>query len=68
MQDMVEAKIDPLYAQALDDLMKREMPRFNIVADLFKPEETGSAPAAKPAAAPKPPAGGSVGAPPKAGK
>ena len=69
MQDMVEAKIDPLYTQALDDLMRKEMPRFNIVADLFKPEESGSAPAAKPKGGEvKPPAGGSVGAPPKAGK
>jgi foldase protein PrsA len=57
MKDMIEAKIDPFYSQALDDLMRREMPRFKIIAELFKPADAGTAPAAspaKPAANPKP--------------
>lgn len=53
MKDMIEAKIDPYYTQALDELMRREMPRFNIIAELFKPADAGSAPA-KPAASAKP--------------
>jgi len=37
--DMVQAKIDPYYVDELNALMKREMPRFQIMADLFRPEE-----------------------------
>lgn len=37
MQDMLEDKIDPHYFDAINELMKREMPRFNIQAALFKP-------------------------------
>jgi foldase protein PrsA len=39
MLDLVEAKIDPFYVDALNDLMAREMPNFDIAADLFKPDE-----------------------------
>jgi foldase protein PrsA len=45
MQDMLEAKIDPLYFDAINDLMKREMPRFNIQAELFRPEDDPAKPA-----------------------
>lgn len=39
MVDLVEAKIDPHYIDALNELMDRELPRFTIDADLFRPEE-----------------------------
>jgi foldase protein PrsA len=39
MLELVQSKIDPFYRDALNDLMAREMPKFNIAADLFKPEE-----------------------------
>lgn len=39
MLDLVEAKIDPFYVDALNELMAREMPNFDIAADLFKPDE-----------------------------
>jgi foldase protein PrsA len=39
MLDMVEAKIDPYYIDELNKLMERELPRFNIDADLFRPSE-----------------------------
>lgn len=39
MLELVEAKIDPFYVDELNELMAREMPKFNIAADLFKPEE-----------------------------
>lgn len=38
MQDLLEDKIDPHYFDAINELMKTEMPRFNIQAELFKPE------------------------------
>jgi parvulin-like peptidyl-prolyl isomerase len=49
MKDMLEAKIDPHYADALNALMAKELPRFSIMADLFKPEPEATA-SAKPAA------------------
>lgn len=39
ISDMVQSKIDPYYMDALNALMKREMPRFDIKADLFRPVE-----------------------------
>ena len=39
MLELVEAKIDPFYQDALNELLNRELPRFDIVADLFKPED-----------------------------
>ena len=39
MLDMVEAKIDPYYIDELNALMERELPRFNIQANLFRPDE-----------------------------
>ena len=39
MADLVEAKVDPFYIDELNVLMSRELPRFNIIANLFKPEE-----------------------------
>jgi foldase protein PrsA len=39
MQDMVEQKIDPFYIDTLNALMERELPRFNIQASLFRPDE-----------------------------
>lgn len=39
MMDLVESEIDPFYLDALDELMSRELPRFNIQADLFRPED-----------------------------
>ena len=39
IQDMVQAEIDPFYIEELNSLMQREMPRFNIVAELFRPVE-----------------------------
>jgi len=39
MVDLVEAKIDPYYIDALNDLMAVELPKFNIDAELFRPEE-----------------------------
>lgn len=39
MVDLVEAKIDPHYVDALNDLMAEQLPRFNIDAELFRPEE-----------------------------
>lgn len=39
MLEMVEGKIDPYYLDELNALMAREVPRFTIQADLFKPEE-----------------------------
>ena len=38
IRDMVEAKIDPYYADEMDKLMSAELPRFTILAELFKPE------------------------------
>jgi parvulin-like peptidyl-prolyl isomerase len=55
MQDMVEAKVDPLYNDSMDELMARELPAFDIKAALFKPEDQPAKPAAsgtKPAAKP----------------
>jgi parvulin-like peptidyl-prolyl isomerase len=52
MQDMLEQKIEPYYNDAVNQLMSREMPRFQIQADLFRPDETdskGAAPGGKPA-------------------
>ncbi|MDQ3023873.1 MAG: peptidyl-prolyl cis-trans isomerase [bacterium] len=54
MSDMLEAKIDPLFEAELNKLMAREMPRYTIQAELFKPQD-------KPAAAVKP-AGAKPGA------
>lgn len=53
MSDLVEAKIDPFYQKQLGDLWDREMPKFKILAELFRPAEEAS-PAAAPAAAPAP--------------
>ncbi len=39
MLDMVEAKIDPFYIEELNALMERELPRFSIQANLFRPDE-----------------------------
>ena len=39
MVDLVEAKIDPYYIDALNDLMAVQLPQFNIDAELFRPEE-----------------------------
>jgi parvulin-like peptidyl-prolyl isomerase len=39
MSDMLEAKVDPQFEVELDKLMAREMPRFTIQAELFKPED-----------------------------
>ena len=39
MLDLVEAQIDPHYVDAINALMEREMPRFDLKADLFKAEE-----------------------------
>jgi parvulin-like peptidyl-prolyl isomerase len=38
MLDLVEAKIDPYYLDELNVLMASEMPRFTILAELFKPD------------------------------
>ena len=58
MKDMVEAKIDPFYMEQMNKLMSTELPRFKIMAELFKPDESAAAapakaPAAPPAAKPK---------------
>jgi hypothetical protein len=62
MQDLLEQKIAPFYDDAINTLMAREMPRFQIQADLFRPDEQaakpakpagGNAPAPAPAAPPK---------------
>ena len=37
--DLREARIDPFYIDAINKLMERELPRFNIQAELFRPEE-----------------------------
>jgi hypothetical protein len=37
--DMRESRIDPFYIEAINKLMERELPRFNIQAELFKPED-----------------------------
>ncbi len=39
MLEMVEGKIDPYYLDELNALMAREVPRFTIQADLFRPED-----------------------------
>jgi foldase protein PrsA len=52
MLDMVEAKIDPFYIEELNTLMSRELPRFNIQASLFRPDEEPKT--ATPAAPPAP--------------
>lgn len=71
MHDMLEAKIDPLYFEAMDELMGRELPRFNIQAELFRPDEGDlAAPRNKPASDSKPasgskPAGGGTKPKPK---
>lgn len=44
-QDMIEAKIDPYYNEEMDKLMARELPRFEIKAELFQP---GDSPAQSP--------------------
>jgi parvulin-like peptidyl-prolyl isomerase len=43
MRDLLEEKVRPHFAAALDALMAREMPRFNIQAELFKPEDKATA-------------------------
>jgi len=62
MSDMLEAKIDPIYQDQLDQLMAREMPRFQILADLFKPEDkdTDSVKTNAPAKAAAPKTGGTA--------
>jgi foldase protein PrsA len=49
MLDMVEAKIDPFYVDELNALMERELPRFNIQANLFRPDDESKAAAPAPA-------------------
>ena len=39
MLELVEAKIDPYYQDTLNELLGVELPRFSILADLFKPED-----------------------------
>jgi parvulin-like peptidyl-prolyl isomerase len=39
IQEMVQAEIDPYYVDELNALMQREMPRFCIMAELFRPVE-----------------------------
>lgn len=39
MLDLVEAQIDPHYIDAINTLMERELPRFELKADLFRPED-----------------------------
>lgn len=39
MLELVEAKIDPFYQDELNLLLGTELPRFTILADLFKPED-----------------------------
>jgi parvulin-like peptidyl-prolyl isomerase len=56
MSDMLEAKVDPTFQDELDKLMAREMPRFTIQAELFKPEDNVPAAGSKPAAKPSKPA------------
>jgi len=51
MKDMVEAKIDPFYMEQMNKLMSTELPRFKIMAELFKPDESAPAPSAAPLAA-----------------
>jgi parvulin-like peptidyl-prolyl isomerase len=51
MSDMLESKIDPIFEDELNKLMAREMPRYTIQAELFKPQDKpASAVKAKPAA------------------
>jgi parvulin-like peptidyl-prolyl isomerase len=47
MQEVLDQKIDPLAQKAMNELMKREMGRFDIKADLFKPEPAEGKPAAR---------------------
>lgn len=39
MLELVEAKIDPFYEDELNRLLSTELPRFDIIADLFRPED-----------------------------
>ena len=39
MLDLVEVQIDPHYVEAINLLMERELPRFDLKADLFRPED-----------------------------
>ena len=39
MLELVEAKIDPYYEDELNALLSRELPRYDILADLFRPED-----------------------------
>ena len=66
MQDLLEQKIEPFYNDAINALMAKEMPRFSIQADLFRPEDkpTKGVPVAPPGSGSAPPAA----APPKAGR
>lgn len=51
MHDLLESKIDPLYVDAMDNLMRRELPRFAIQADLFKPADEPATASARPGGA-----------------
>jgi hypothetical protein len=39
MREIVESKIDNFFYDEIGKLMDRELPRFNIQADLFRPAE-----------------------------
>lgn len=39
MLDMVEMKLEPHYVEALNELLDRELPKFDIKASLFRPAE-----------------------------
>ncbi|MCH7472846.1 peptidyl-prolyl cis-trans isomerase, partial [bacterium] len=39
MIELREARIDPFFFKELDELLTRELPRFQIEASLFKPEQ-----------------------------
>ena len=39
MLDLVETQIDPFYIEAINELMERELPRFELKADLFRAED-----------------------------
>jgi parvulin-like peptidyl-prolyl isomerase len=65
MSDMLESKVDPDFQDQLDKLMAREMPRFTIQADLFKPDAnpTDSVSKTKPSSQPSRPGTSKPGKP-----
>jgi foldase protein PrsA len=61
IQDMLEQKVEPYYDDAIGELMKRELPRFQIQAELFRPTESEEQAAGNPAEQPAhAPAGGAA--------